>query len=323
VMRRERQAAGSMETSPIRRAAIDIGTVTTRLLIADVSGFAVDDILRRTVVTHLGEGLHVSGELSADAIGRVADAVSGFMRDIAEAEVEDVAAVATSAARDAANGREFLDRLEAVGVRPRIISGAVEANLSFLGATSAMDDDDVLVVDLGGGSTELVFGSAHDTDDGRVVRISAARSIDVGSRRVLDMFLAGDPPTLDELAAAAVWVADELRPFFAALTGRPRTLLTLAGTGTTLSAVRQRLAVYDPAKVHGSHLTGGDIADLREELAAMTVSDRRRVVGMDPERADVIVAGALILETILALAGLDSTVVSEHDILYGLVIEGA
>ncbi|MDO8914970.1 MAG: Ppx/GppA family phosphatase, partial [Coriobacteriia bacterium] len=177
--------------------------------------------------------------------------------------------------------------------------------------------------DLGGGSTELVFGSAHDTDEGRVVRISAARSIDVGSRRVLDMFLASDPPSGDELSAAAVWVADEMRPFFAALPERPRTLLTLAGTGTTLSAVRQQLAVYDPEKVHGSRLSGGDIADLREELAAMTLCDRRTVIGMDPDRAEVIVAGALILETILALAGLDSTIVSEHDILYGLVIEGA
>ncbi|MDO8915905.1 MAG: Ppx/GppA family phosphatase [Coriobacteriia bacterium] len=312
-----------METTPIRRAAIDIGTVTTRLLIADVSGFSVTEITRRTVVTHLGEGLHLTGELSADAIGRVADAVGGFMRDIVDAGVEDVVAVATSAARDATNGREFLDRLESVGIRPRIISGATEANVSFLGATSAIDDDDVLVADLGGGSTELVFGSAHDTDEGRVVRISAARSIDVGSRRVLDMFLASDPPSGDELSAARAWVADEMRPFFAALPERPRTLLTLAGTGTTLSAVRQQLAVYDPAKVHGSRLTGGDIADLREELAAMTLCDRRTVIGMDPDRAEVIVAGALILETILALAGLDSTIVSEHDILYGLVIEGA
>lgn len=312
-----------METSPIRRAAIDIGTVTTRLLIADVSGHRVDELLRRTVVTHLGEGLHLTGELSADAIGRVADAVAGFMRDIAEAGVEEIVAVATSAARDASNGPEFLERLESVGARPRIIPGAIEAKLSFLGATSAIDDDDVLVADLGGGSTELVFGSAHDTEDGRVVRIAAARSIDVGSRRVLDMFLAGDPPTRGELAEAAGWVADEMRPFFAALPERPRTFLTLAGTGTTLSAVRQRLAVYDPAKVHGSRLSGGDIADLREDLAGLTLSARRSVVGMDPDRADVIVAGALILETILALAGLDSTIVSEHDILYGLVIEGA
>lgn len=312
-----------MDVSPIRKAAIDIGTVTTRLLVADVSGDAVTEVLRRTVVTHLGEGLHGSGTLSEAAIGRVSDAVSGFMRDVAETGARELVAVATSAARDASNGREFLDRLESRGVRPRIIAGDTEARLAFVGATSSMDADGVLVADLGGGSTELVLGSAHPTDGGRATEIQASRSLDVGSRRVLDMFLHSDPPTARELAEAAAWVAQEMRPFLAALPERPRVLVTLAGTGTTLSAVRQGLRVYDPAMVHGSELTGGDIADLREELAAMTVARRREVAGMDPARADVIVAGALILETILALVGLDSTVVSEHDILYGLVIEGA
>jgi exopolyphosphatase/guanosine-5'-triphosphate,3'-diphosphate pyrophosphatase len=311
-----------MATPTVRKAAIDIGTVTTRLLVADVSGRDVSEVLRRTVVTHLGEGLHATGGLSDVAIGRVVDAVAGFMRDVAETGATEVTVVATSAARDASNGREFVQRLERAGARPRIIAGATEANLSFVGATSSMDGDDVLVADLGGGSTELVFGSVHETEGGRSVAIEAARSIDVGSRRVLDMFLHSDPPTREELAAAGGWVADELRPFLAALPERPRTLVTLAGTGTTLSAIHQRLAVYDPAKVHGSRLSGGDIADLREELAALPLARRREVVGMDPARADVIVAGALILETLLALAGLDSTIVSEHDILYGLVLEG-
>jgi len=308
---------------PSRRvAAIDIGTVTTRLLIADVAGREVAEVRRQTVVTHLGEGLHDTGALSEEAIGRVVAAVDAFMREIADSAADEVVAVATSAARDASNGRAFLERLEAVGIRPRIIPGETEARLSFVGATSAMDDaEGVLMADLGGGSTELVLGSVRSLDDERTVEIEAARSIDVGSRRVLDMFLRSDPPAPGELADAAAWVADEMRPFLSGLPARPRMLVTLAGTGTTLSAVRQGLAVYDPARVHGSCLTGGDIADLREELAAMSVAERRTVVGMDPARADVIVAGALILETILALAGLDETVVSEHDILYGLVID--
>lgn len=305
-----------------RRAAIDIGTVTTRLLVADTDGWRVDEVLRRCVVTHLGEGLHASGMLAEAAIVRVADAVAGFVLDIAETRADSVVAVATSAARDAGNGRAFLDTLGALGVRPRIISGSTEARLSFAGATYAIDDDDVLVADLGGGSTELVFGSAHDTEDGRQVDIDASRSLDVGSRRVLDMFLHSDPPTGAELAAASAWVVDEMRPYFEGLRERPRTLITLAGTGTTLSAIKQALEVYDPSRVHGSRLSGGDVADLRDELAAMTLQKRREVVGMDPARADVIVAGALILETIMALAGIDTTIVSEHDILYGLVLEG-
>lgn len=305
-----------------RRAAIDIGTVTTRLLVADTDGWRVDEVLRRCVVTHLGEGLHASGMLAEAAIVRVADAVAGFVLDIAETRADSVVAVATSAARDAGNGRAFLDTLGALGVRPRIISGSTEARLSFAGATYAIEDDDVLVADLGGGSTELVFGSAHDTEDGRQVDIDASRSLDVGSRRVLDMFLHSDPPTGAELAAASAWVVDEMRPYFEGLRERPRTLITLAGTGTTLSAIKQALEVYDPSRVHGSRLSGGDVADLRDELAAMTLQKRREVVGMDPARADVIVAGALILETIMALAGIDTTIVSEHDILYGLVLEG-
>jgi exopolyphosphatase/guanosine-5'-triphosphate,3'-diphosphate pyrophosphatase len=311
-----------LDEGPSRRAAIDIGTVTTRLLIADVADGRVSEVLRRTVVTHLGEGLHTSGLLSRIAIARVRDAVTGFVTDMDGSGVSSVNAVATSAARDAANGRELLAALEAVGVSPRIITGDTEARLSFAGATSDMDGDGILVADLGGGSTELAFGSAHASEHGRKVDLCAARSIDVGSRRVLDMFLGSDPPTADQLAAAARWVAREMRPFFDQLRDETQTLVTLAGTGTTLSAVRQRLAEYDPAAVHGSRLTGGDIADMREELADMPVAARRLVVGMDPARADVIVAGAVILESILGLSGVDSTVVSEHDILYGLVLAG-
>ena len=307
----------------MRRAAIDIGTVTTRLLIADVDDGRVSEVLRRTTVTHLGEGLHATGSLDDGAVSRVVEAVAGFAADIAHLGVEETSAVATSAARDAANGRDLLDRLETLGVPSRIISGATEARLSFAGATYDMDDDGILVADLGGGSTELVLGAAHDSECGREIDIDAARSLDVGSRRLLDRFLHSDPPTAEELARASEWATSEMRPFFDALRQHPRTLVTLAGTGTTLSAVLQALEPYDLARVHGSRLTGGDIAGLRDELASMPVERRRHVVGMDPARADVIVAGALILETILGLAGLDSTVVSEHDILYGLVLEGA
>jgi exopolyphosphatase/guanosine-5'-triphosphate,3'-diphosphate pyrophosphatase len=305
-----------------RRAAIDMGTVTTRLLIADVDGSGVRELLRRTVVTHMGEGLHSTGRLSPDALDRVADAIAAFARDIEESRVDEVAAVATSAARDASNARELTDRIAALGVPTRIISGDIEARLSFAGATSGTDGDDVLVADLGGGSTELVFGSARATDGGRETVVTSARSFDVGSRRVLDAFLPSDPPRATEIAEASHWAFREMRPFFEALLAPARTLITLAGTGTTLAAVKQGLDIYDPSKVHGSVLTASDIAALKETLAAMPLAARREVVGMDPERADVIVAGVIVLEAILALAGLDSTVVSEHDILYGLVIEG-
>ena len=309
---------------PRRRAAIDIGTVTTRLLVADVTPDGrIAEVARRTQVTHLGRGLLATGELSSQGIDSVAETVASFMSLVAQLEVDEVFAVATSAARDASNGPRLLSTLEAIGVRPRIIPGDTEARLSFLGATYDLDGHGILVADLGGGSTELVVGSATPGQDGRDVVIGVARSIDVGSRRVLDMFLASDPPTAAELRDAAEWAAAQMRPFFEALREKPASAVVLAGTGTSLSAVRQHLVVYDPALVHQSVLSGADLADLREELAAMTSQQRRHVVGLDPERADVIVAGTVILETILALAGLHEVMVSEHDILYGMVLEGA
>jgi exopolyphosphatase/guanosine-5'-triphosphate,3'-diphosphate pyrophosphatase len=305
-----------------RVAAIDIGTVTTRLLIADTDGSEVREVARSTVVTHLGKGLHATGALSGAGIARVVLAVRGFVPEIGKRHATSVVAVATSAARDATNGREFLDAVAAAGVRARIIPGPVEARLSFTGATCDLAGDGILIADLGGGSTELVLGSATGDAGSREVRIEAARSLDVGSRRVLDMFLHTDPPRREELEEAEAWVAGQLEGFFARLPGRPQELITLAGTGTTLAAVKQALVPYDPAKVHGSHLSGADVADLLTTLAAMDLASRREVAGMDPARADVIVAGALVLRTIIALAGLEGTTVSEHDILYGLVLAG-
>lgn len=309
---------------PRRRAAIDIGTVTTRLLVADITPDGhVTEVVRRTKVTHLGRGLHATGELAAQGIQRVAETVASFMAEIAQLQVDEVFAVATSAARDASNGNRLLSTLDAIGIRPRIIPGATEARLSFLGATYELDGDGILVADLGGGSTELVVGSAGPGETGRDVTIEVARSIDVGSRRLLDMFLASDPPTTAELRDAAEWTAAQMSPFFDVLRAKPHSAVVLAGTGTSLSAVRQHLEVYDASLVHRSVLTVGELAELEAELAAMTCDERRHVVGLDPERADVIVAGTVILETILALAGLDEVMVSEHDILYGMVLEGA
>jgi exopolyphosphatase / guanosine-5'-triphosphate,3'-diphosphate pyrophosphatase len=312
-----------VQTECTRRvAAIDIGTVTTRLLVADTDGSVVREVSRITTVTHLGEGLHATGELSRTGVARVAEAVASFAREIASTGAEEVVAVATSAARDATNTSDLVEALASLDVPLHVIPGPVEARLSFAGATYGLVGEDFLVNDLGGGSTELVLGSVSEDVAGRQVEIEAARSIDVGSRRVLDMFLASDPPRDKEIGAASTWIVSQFRPFFDGLRSRPATLITLAGTGTTLSAVKQGLAVYDPAKVHGSTLSGADVADLRAELASMRLEERRRVVGMDPARADVIVAGALILETIMALASVDVTAVSEHDILYGLVLAG-
>jgi len=310
-------------TGATRLAAIDIGTVTTRLLIADVVGDRLTEVLRRTDITHLGDGLSASGRLSEAAMGRVAAVIEGYVRDMAEQGVERHIAIATSASRDADNGDEFRAMLAALGVEPQIIAGSREAQLAFLGATYELEGEGLLVCDLGGGSTELIVGSVERQGDVRTDDIEVARSIDVGSKRVTELFLHADPPTRAQLDEAKSWVVGELRPYFDSLRQRPQRLLALAGTATTLAAIHLGLAEYDSTVVHGSILTGSDLADLLEMLAALPVAERTNVVGLDPGRAPVIVAGALILEQIVSLAGLDHAVVSDHDILHGILLDAA
>ena len=306
-----------------RLAAIDIGTVTTRLLVADVSAAGVTEVARSTDITHLGEGLGATGRLSDAAMGRVAAVLARYADKIAEVGgVESITALATSASRDAENATDFLALLAEHGIVPEIIPGEREARLSFAGATSDMEPTDgVLVVDLGGGSTELVLGDLVAEDGVRTAEIIKARSIDVGSKRVTERFLLSDPPTAQELADAREWATSQLRPYFDGLRERPELMVAVAGTATSLSAIRQEMAIYDPSLIHCSCLTGSELADLTEMLAAMSTEERKHVVGLDPGRAPVIVAGALILETVVALAGLDSTLVSEHDILYGILLD--
>ncbi len=309
-------------SAPTRRlAAIDIGTVTCRLLVADVGEGGIAELARRTDITHLGEGLAASGTLSEAAMSRVSDAVSGYVDLCRELAVERIEAVATSAARDASNSDRLLAMLARYEVTPRILAGSREAYLSFLGATSHIDAGVVLIDDIGGGSTELVLGSAHGAITQRVVDIESARSLDVGSRRITEMFLHSDPPTRSELAAARSFCAQELRPFFDALKQRPRTLISVAGTATSIVSVLESMEPYDPALVHGTVVSGAQVAEVLEMLAALPLDRRSEVRGLHPQRAGVIVAGVLILETVMALSGLDCTIVSEHDILYGILLD--
>lgn len=305
-----------------RIAAIDIGTVTTRLLVADVDGDGVEIVERSTDITHLGEGLTVTGTLSSEAMARVGEVIARYARRCEALGVDHVEAIATSASRDAGNAGEFRALLQSHGVHPLIIDGAREAQLSFLGATYHRAGDGLLVVDCGGGSTELILGDAlPDAPEGERLHVVAARSIDVGSRRLSERFLASDPPTRAELAEARAWIVAEMRPFFDRLDERPTEMLALAGTATSLAAIRLDMAEYDPGVIHGSVLDGSDVADLLDSLVHMSLEKRRRVVGLHPDRAGVIVAGTLILETVMALAGLDRMVVSEYDILYGILLD--
>lgn len=306
-----------------RRAAIDIGTVTTRLMVADVTGDVVRELVRRSVITHLGEGWTTTGVLSEEGIARVERTVAGFVAEARTLGAGRIACVATSAARDAANGAEFMARIERAGVRPEIIPGEREAYLTFLGATYGLHDERVLVADIGGGSTEIVIGRASCTEGVHATDIEVARSLDVGSRRVTELFLHSDPPTPHEVAQAEAWIAGELRQFFTGVRIRPRDMVAVAGTATSFAAIDLELDPYDPERTHGHRIARPQLLGMVDRLAGLSLEERRRVVGLEPDRAGVIVAGGLILEAVLACAGLSSTLVSEHDILYGIVLDYA
>ncbi len=293
-------------------AAIDCGTNSVRLLVAESRDGAIVERERTLRLTRLGQGVDASGEFNRDALTRTFAACDDYAAILAAHGVDRLRFVATSAARDARNREEFFagvrDRL---GVTPEVISGDEEARLSFGGALAAAPgaDGPVLVVDIGGGSTELVLGAP-----GGPLR---AVSLDIGSVRLRERFLASDPPTPAQVAAASAMV-DSLLDDSGIDPGAARTWLGVGGTATSLSAIAQGLPVYDRARVQGSTITRAALAALADRLLGIPVSEVLTIPTMVPGRADVICAGALICARIAARASVDLTV-SESDILDGIV----
>jgi exopolyphosphatase/guanosine-5'-triphosphate,3'-diphosphate pyrophosphatase len=340
-----------------RLAAIDLGTVTARLLIADAYDGVLSELLRQASITHLGDGLAQTDAISATAIEREVKSCSQFLRTIREMEQGqggpiEVVAVATSAMRDASNSGEVLAALRAIGLEVQVIDGGREAELSFLGTVSGFSglETPVLCLDVGGGSTELVLGECQTGRPApslalspvlpavpssgqypgqpapgmsRRTTILKAQSFNIGSRRVTDRFLASDPPTALELSAAADWVKSEMAAFFASLWPLPRTAVAVAGTATTALTVRDGISDYHPAKVHGKTISVTELQNMLDKLANIGLEQRRHCVGLDPQRAEVIVGGLLVLVAALRLAGLDGFTVSETDILQGMLLDFA
>jgi exopolyphosphatase/guanosine-5'-triphosphate,3'-diphosphate pyrophosphatase len=299
-----------------RVAVVDIGTNSTRLLVAEVEDGRVTELERRTTVTRLGEGLEASGRLSDAAIARVSEALADYRETLDRLGAEHVVAVATSAMRDAANGPEFRDEiLRRFGIEARTISGDEEARLTFLGATAGRDPGaETLVIDIGGGSTEYVTGHPGSDPDFHV-------STRMGSVRHTERHLHGDPPASAELAA----LAEDARSIVdtdvpADVRERVEAGIAVAGTATSLAAIDQELDPYDPDKVHGYRLGRASCERLVARLAALTVDERRRVTGLHPDRAPTIVAGAVVLLESMRAFDLDEIEVSENDILHGAAL---
>jgi exopolyphosphatase / guanosine-5'-triphosphate,3'-diphosphate pyrophosphatase len=310
-----------------RVAAIDCGTNSIRLLVADVTpsfdgGLALRDLHREQRVVRLGQGVDATGVLDPAALERTRVALADYAVAVRRKGAERVRMVATSATRDAANRDDFFDMVRAtLGVDAEVISGDEEARLSFAGAVGDLDahDGPFVVVDTGGGSTELVVGDLT----GGGVQVRAAYSADIGSVRITERCLAGDPPTADEIDEARALATEVLAAAFDAVpVAGARTWVGVAGTITTLSAYAQRLPAYDPAAVHLSRLSVADLHRIAGELLGMTRAQRAEHKAIDPGRIDVIGGGALVVDVVAqglaARAGIAELVVSEHDILDGI-----
>jgi exopolyphosphatase/guanosine-5'-triphosphate,3'-diphosphate pyrophosphatase len=298
-----------------RVAVVDIGSNSTRLLVAEVAEGRVREVERQSRVTRLGRGVDLSGQLSGEAIEAACDAIADYVAICREAGVERIEAIATSAVRDASNGSAFVAELrERFALSARVLDGEEEARLTYLGATSEQaPTEPTLVVDIGGGSTELIVGTGEE--------IAFHASLQAGVVRHSERHISSDPPTALELEALAADVRSSIEE---AIEGEPDITagrgIAVAGTPTSLASIEIGLEPYDPKQVHGHTLTLGSIQHLLSQLASSSLSKREETPGLHPDRAPNIVAGVVILVETMRAFGLKRIEVSEHDILYGTAI---
>ncbi|HEU4974970.1 MAG TPA: Ppx/GppA phosphatase family protein [Baekduia sp.] len=305
----------------MRVGVVDIGTNSTRLLIADVrDDGTVTELDRRSTVTRLGAGVDRTGVLADDAMERVFATLREYCAALDAAGVEATTGVLTSAVRDAGNGGAFADAVvERFGIDAHAITGDEEAQLTFLGATSGHDPADdrrLVVIDIGGGSTELVVGCRGD--------VEFHVSTQAGVVRQSERFLHSDPPRpaeLQELAEEAAGIFAEAVP--PGVRAGVRAGIAVAGTATSCASILQELDPYDPARVQGYRLLLGQVEMLLARLADLSDEQRRHVTGLHPDRAPVIVAGTCLLVEVMRAFGLDEVEVSEHDILRGAALRRA
>lgn len=306
-----------------RVAAIDCGTNSIRLLVADVTqrddGTAwLRDVHREMKIVRLGQGVDATGRLHPDAIERTRQALLDYARTMQRKGVETARMVATSATRDASNRDEFFGMTEQIlGAPAEVITGDEEARLSYLGAVADLDPDEgpFLVTDLGGGSTEFVLGTGSE--------VEAARSMDIGCVRLTERFIASDPPTADEIAQAEAFARAAIKEAFEVVpVEKTKTWIGVAGTVTTLSALVQGLEVYNSDDIHLSRITLDNVREITDRILSMTHDERASLGPMHPGRVDVICGGAVVLRAIADelenRAGIRTLVCSEHDILDGI-----
>lgn len=302
----------------MRVAGIDCGTNSIRLLVADVADGRLVDVVRRMEIVRLGEGVDRTGRFGDAALARTFAALDDYAAQIRSLGAERVRMVATSATRDAANREVFVDGVKSrLGVEPDVVSGDEEAALSFAGATGELTATDVaapyLVCDIGGGSTEFVLGDL----DG----VRASRSVDIGCVRMTERHLHDDPPTPEQVEAARADIEQALATVATTVPmSEAASLIGLAGSVTTVTALALGLEAYDPERIHRARVSALEVRAVTGSLLAMTHAERAALPVMHPGRVDVIGAGALVLDTVLQWGGFAEVVASEHDILDGIAL---
>ncbi len=299
-----------------RRAGFDLGTNTFLLLIAEVEAHGLTPLFEKETVVRLGKGVDAAGNLNAEAMQRGLVCLQEYAGYARQYRCESIVAVGTSALRDAANRAAFLARAQnETGVDVRVISGEEEARLTFRGALSNKKDlpEPIAIIDIGGGSTEVVLGNRQG--------ILKACSADIGSVRLTERWLQHDPVLPEETAALREQAEKIMRATWAVAETRATvSMIGTAGTITTLAAMAQKLSHYDPKSIDGFILTAPQLGELVGELARLSVAERQKLPGLNPARADVILAGALLLEIFMQLYGFAQIVVSDRGLRHGVLV---
>ena len=311
-------------------AAIDLGTVSSRLVLAQVEDGAIVESSKHTEITDLGEGVDATGRFCEAAVGRVLAACRMFVDEVRAFGAACICTTCTSAARDASNAALLLDGLRELGLEPQVIPGEVEARLTFFGVAHDFTGERIIVTDSGGGSTELATG-VYAPERG-IFALEGTRSLDIGCRRVTERFFSALPPTGSELAAAGAWANEQFAGYFKSLPvdfERAERLVAVGGTVTTLVALVHELEPYDSSFVHLRELSLDQVSDAIERMSSLDVAGIAALPGVQPKRAGVILAGAVVIRELMRAGGYDALTVSENSLLAGMaatineVLDGA
>lgn len=306
-----------MSTQAMHRiAAIDLGTVSSRLCLATICGGTIISSQKHTEITDLGEGVDATGQFSEAAVGRVIGACRTFVEEARAFGAVRVCTTLTSAARDVSNPHVLLDPLCDLGLIPQIIPGELEARLTFFGVAHDFPDQRIVVADSGGGSTELALGTWHTAE--HTVELNHIRSLNIGCRRITERFLHHDPALPEEEQAASAWAADMFVPYWESCSVAPKHLVAVGGTVTTLVAMVHQLTQYDPQFVHLNKLSLTEIDAALRMMAGRSSDEIACMPGIQPKRAPVIRGGALIMRELMHTGQYKDLTVSENSLLAGM-----